>query len=126
MGIISFKHRGNFKKTDDFFSKSLKTDYRSIMDVYGKKGVAVLRSATPQDSGKTADSWSYTIDRKNGQWRITFINDNIQNGVNIAIILNYGHGTAGGAYVAGRNYIDPAIQPIFDKIADDVWKEVIA
>jgi len=72
------------------------------------------------------DAWGYLIERKNGRWRITFTNDNIQNGVNIAIILNYGHGTASGAYVAGRNYIDPAIQPIFDKIADDVWKEVIA
>lgn len=126
MGIISFKHKGKFRKTDAFFSKALKTDYRSIMAVYGEKGVAALRSATPRDSGATADSWDYKIERRNDRWQITFTNDNIQNGINIAIILNYGHGTASGAYVAGRNYIDPAIQPIFDKIADDVWKEVIA
>ncbi len=126
MGIISFKHRGDFRHTEEFFSKALKANYRDIMQVYGEKGVQALRSATPKDGGETADAWGYLIERKDGRWRITFTNDNIQNGVNIAIILNYGHGTASGAYVAGRNYIEPAIQPIFDKIADDVWKEVIA
>lgn len=126
MGMIKFKHSGNFEKTDEFFSKALNADYRSVLEVYGEKGVAALKAATPKDSGKTADSWGYEIDQKNGKWRITFTNTNIQNGINIAIILNYGHGTASGAYVAGRNYIDPAIRPIFDKIADDVWKEVIA
>ena len=96
------------------------------MKVYGEKGVDALRSATPKDSGTTANSWGYIIEQHNGKWKITFTNDNIQNGVNIAIILDYGHGTASGAYVSGRKYIDPAIRPIFDKIADDVWKEVIA
>lgn len=126
MSIISFKHSGSFKHTEDMFSKALKIGYREIMEAYGEKGVAALRAATPRDSGTTADSWDYKIERKNGKWAICFTNSNINNGVNIAIILNYGHGTASGAYVAGRNYIDPAIQPIFDKIADDVWKEVIA
>ena len=125
MGIISFKHSGNFKNTERFFSKALNTDYKSIMEAYGEKGVSVLRQATPRDSGKTADSWGYTIDERKGKLVLTFTNDNVERGINIAIILNYGHGTASGAYVAGRNYIDPAIQPIFDKIADDVWKEVI-
>ena len=126
MGVIKFKHSGNFNNTERFFSKALKTDYYSIMKVYGEKGVAALRAATPKDSGKTADSWGYTIEHKNNKWSICFTNDNIQRGINIAIILNYGHGTGSGAFVSGRNYIDPAIQPIFDKIADDVWKEVIA
>lgn len=126
MGIISFKHSGSFKNTERFFSKALNADYKSILEVYGEKGVSVLRQATPRDSGETADSWGYTIDDRRGKLILTFTNSNIQKGVNIAIILNYGHGTASGAYVAGRNYIDPAIQPIFDKIADDVWKEVIA
>lgn len=126
MGVISFKHKGDFKKTDEFFSKALNADYVSILDLYGKAGVDALRAATPKDTGITAESWGYVVEHKKGKWQITFTNDNIQNGVNIAIILNYGHGTANGAYVAGRNYIDPAIQPIFDKIADDVWKEVIA
>lgn len=126
MGIISFKHSGSFKNTERFFSKALNADYKSILEVYGEKGVSVLRQATPRDSGETADSWGYTIEDRRGKLILTFTNSNIQKGVNIAIILNYGHGTASGAYVAGRNYIDPAIQPIFDKIADDVWKEVIA
>jgi hypothetical protein len=126
MGIISFKHSGSFKNTERFFSKALNADYKSILEVYGEKGVSVLRQATPRDSGETANSWGYTIEDRRGKLILTFTNSNIQKGVNIAIILNYGHGTASGAYVAGRNYIDPAIQPIFDKIADDVWKEVIA
>lgn len=126
MGIISFRHKGDFRHTEEFFSKALKADYRTILDIYGQKGVAALRSATPKDSGETADSWGYLVERRNGKWRITFTNTNIKNGVNIAIILNYGHGTASGAYVAGRNYIEPALRPIFDRLADDVWKEVIS
>ena len=126
MGIIKIKHSGDFKNTERFFSKALKTDYASIMKVYGEKGVAALRSATPKDSGKTADAWDYVIEKRKGKLAIVFTNDHIEKGINIAVILNYGHGTASGAYVAGRNYIEPAIQPIFDKIADDVWKEVIA
>lgn len=126
MGMISIRHSGNFKNTERFFSKALKADYKSVLKIYGDKGVAALRSATPKDSGETADAWSYVIDEKKGRLALTFTNDHIEKGVNIAIILNYGHGTASGTWVAGRNYIDPAIQPIFDKIADDVWKEVIA
>lgn len=126
MGLIKIKQHGNFRNTERFFSKALKTDYRSILELYGEKGVSALQSATPRDSGETAESWSYIIEQKNGKLLITFTNSHIEKGVNIAIILNYGHGTASGVWVAGRNYIDPAIQPIFDKIADDVWKEVIA
>lgn len=126
MGVIKIKHSGNFKNTERFFSKALNTDYRSILDAYGQKGVSVLRSATPKDSGETANAWGYLIEDHKDRLAIVFTNSHIEKGVNIAVILDYGHGTANGAYVAGRNYIDPAIQPIFDKIADDVWKEVIA
>ena len=126
MGIISFKHSGSFKNTEQFFSRALHTDYRSILKVYGEKGVQVLRAATPKDSGETAAAWDYVIEERKGKLSICFTNSHIEKGINIAVILNYGHGTASGAYVAGRNYIDPAIQPIFDQIADDVWKEVIA
>ena len=123
---ISVRHSGNFKNTEKFFSKALNADYRSILEAYGERGVSALRSATPRDSGQTAEAWSYVIEEHNGKWAICFTNDHIEKGINIAVILNYGHGTASGAYVAGRNYIDPAIRPIFDKIAADVWKEVIA
>lgn len=125
MGIV-IKQRGRFKNTDRFFKNALQLDYRKIVDRYGQRGVEALRSATPKDSGTTADSWSYVVEEKEkGKLSICFKNSNIVDGINIAIILNYGHGTSKGVYVAGRNYINPAIQPIFDEIADNIWKEVI-
>ena len=94
------------------------------LDKYGREGVAALSSATPIDSGKTANSWSYEITNKDGSATITFKNSNIQNGVPIAIILQYGHGTRNGGWVQGRDYINPAIQPIFDEIVNNAWREV--
>lgn len=124
--LIKIKHSGSFKNTERFFSKALKTDYRSILEAYGDRGVAALRSATPVDSGETANAWGYLIEERNGKLAIVFTNSHIERGINIAVILNYGHGTQSGAWVSGRQYIDPAIQPIFDKIAESAWKEVIA
>ena len=94
------------------------------LDKNGREGVAALASATPVDSGLTASSWYYEIVNRIGSAKITFYNSNIQNGVPIAIILQYGHGTRNGGWVQGRDYINPAIQPIFDKIANEAWKEV--
>ena len=94
------------------------------MDKYGREGVAALSSATPMDTGKTAQSWYYEIENKNGSATLTFYNSNIQDGTPIAIILQYGHATGTGGWVEGRDYINPAIQPIFDKLAADAWKEV--
>ena len=91
---------------------------------YGREGVAALASATPVDTGRTANSWHYKIEQKQGSVSISFYNTNIQNGVPIAVILQYGHATRNGGWVQGRDYINPAIQPIFDKIADAAWKEV--
>lgn len=95
-----------------------------LLDKYGRDGVAALSSATPVDSGNTANSWYYEIENKKGQVRINFLNSNINQGVPIAIILQYGHGTGTGGWVQGRDYINPAIQPIFDRILQDIWKEV--
>jgi hypothetical protein len=95
-----------------------------LLDKYGKDGVAALSSATPVDSGNTANSWYYEIENKKGQVRINFLNSNINQGVPIAIILQYGHGTGTGGWVQGRDYINPAIQPVFDRILQDIWKEV--
>jgi hypothetical protein len=95
-----------------------------ILDRYGKEGVAALASATPSDSGLTARSWYYKITEAKGSIELSFHNSNIQNGVPIAVILQYGHGTGTGGWVQGRDYINPAIQPIFDKIANDAWREV--
>ena len=124
MAGIVFKHKGNLKKTTKFLERTLKGDYLKNLDKYGREGVAALAPATPVDTGKTAESWDYRIEKTNSGIKIVWINSNVNNGVNIAIILQYGHGTNHGGYVQGRDYINPAIRPIFDKIADDAWKEV--
>ena len=122
--MISFRHKGDFSKTYRFLERSKKAVKLRDLDRYGREGVAALASATPVDSGLTASSWYYEIERGNESVTISFCNSNIQNGVPIAVILQYGHGTRNGGWVEGRDYINPAIQPIFDKIADDAWKEV--
>lgn len=119
-----FRHKGDFSKTEKFFNSLLKLDYLNVLERYGQAGVAALASATPKDSGLTAASWDYEITHNGKKTTIAFTNSNISNGVNIAIILQYGHGTRNGGYVAGRDYINPAIQPIFDKIANEAWREV--
>ena len=122
--MISFRQKGDFSKLNRYLEKVKASARLSILDKYGREGVAALASVTPIDSGKTASSWYYKIDHQNGSASISFYNSNINEGVPIAIILQYGHGTGNGGWVEGRDYINPAIQPIFDKIADDAWKEV--
>ena len=122
--MIKFRQKGDFSKLTRFLEKAKEAVHLGDLDKYGREGVAALASATPVDSGLTADSWRYEITNKQGLAKITFYNSNIQNGVPIAIILQYGHGTRNGGWVQGRDYINPAIQPIFDKIADEAWKEV--
>ena len=122
--MISFRQKGDFSKLTSFLEKAKESIKLGDLDRYGREGVAALASATPVDSGNTANSWHYKIEQKNGSATISFYNSNIQNGVPIAIILQYGHGTRNGGWVQGRDYINPAIQPIFDKIADTAWREV--
>ena len=122
--MISFRQKGNFSKTMKFLVKAKDSVKLSDLDKYGREGVAALASATPVDTGETANSWYYEIVRGNGTISITFNNSHIQNGVPIAVILQYGHGTGTGGWVEGRDYINPAIQPIFDKIAENAWREV--
>ena len=122
--MITFRQKGDFSKLTRFLERAKETIRLGNLDKYGREGVAALASATPIDSGKTASSWYYKIENKNGYTSINFCNSNINKGVPIAIILQYGHGTRNGGYVQGRDYINPAIQPIFDKIADDAWREV--
>lgn len=122
--MITFRQKGDFSKLTRYLEKVKSVVKLSNLDKYGKEGVAALVSATPVDTGLTASSWSYEIKHKNGTVSISFKNSNIQNGVPIAIILQYGHGTRNGGWVQGRDYINPAIQPIFDKIANDAWREV--
>jgi hypothetical protein len=122
--MIKFRQKGDFSKLTRFLEKAKGAVRLGDLDKYGREGVAALASATPIDSGETASSWSYKITNKQGIAKITFHNSNIQNGVPIAIILQYGHGTRNGGWVQGRDYINPAIQPIFDKIVNEAWREV--
>ena len=122
--MIAFRQKGDFSKLTRFLERAKEAVHLGDLDRYGRAGVAALSSATPVDSGETAASWYYRIENKNGVIKLSFHNSNIQNGVPIAIILQYGHGTGPGGWVQGRDYINPAIQPIFDQIAKNAWKEV--
>ena len=122
--MISFRQKGDFSKLTRFLERAKNLVHLSDLDRYGREGVAALASATPVDTGKTAASWYYDIKINKESASITFDNSNIQNGVPIAIILQYGHGTRNGGWVEGRDYINPVIKPIFDKIAEEAWKEV--
>jgi hypothetical protein len=122
--MISFRQKGDFKKVTRYFEKVKKSARLDVLEKYGREGVAALASATPVDTGLTASSWYYEIEHSGDSATISFCNSNIQNGVPIAIILQYGHGTRNGGWVQGRDYINPAIQPVLDKIADSAWKEV--
>lgn len=122
--MISFKHTGNFSKTSRYLERVRGAIHLGYLDKYGREGVAALSAATPIDSGETASSWYYKIENNPGTAKIVFYNSNIQNGVPIAIILQYGHGTRNGGWVEGRDYINPAVQPLFDEITERVWKEV--
>lgn len=122
--MITFRQKGDFSKLTNFLEKAKQKVNLGDLDKYGREGVAALKSATPVDSGLTAESWYYEIERTAGSTKIVFKNRNIQNGVPIAIILQLGHATGTGGWVEGRDYINPAIQPVFDKIVNDAWKEV--
>lgn len=122
--MIKIRQKGDFKKLTSFLEKAKEGLDIGVLDKYGRKGVAALSSATPVDTGLTAHSWFYKIENKNGVAKIEFHNSNIQNGVPIAVILQYGHGTRNGGYVVGRDYINPALQPVFDELAKNAWKEV--
>ena len=122
--MITFRQKGDFSKTMSFLERAKESVKLGTLDRYGREGVAALSSVTPVDTGLTARSWYYKIERDKNTATISFFNSNIQNGVPIAIVLQYGHGTRNGGWVQGRDYINPAIQPIFDKIANTAWKEV--
>lgn len=121
--MISFTHKGDLSKTFGFLRRVKKLDFLALTK-FGDEGVRALQEATPKDTGLTANSWSYQIIHDGETISIEWTNSNIQNGVPIAIILQYGHGTGTGGWVEGRDYINPAIQPIFDRIAENAWKEV--
>lgn len=122
--MISFRHKGDFSKTSKWLRKIREAARLGILDKYGREGVAALASATPTETGLTAASWYYKVERRSGSVAVVFLNSHVNQGVPIAIILQYGHGTGTGGWVEGRDYINPAIQPLFDKAANELWREV--
>lgn len=122
--MIRFQHQGDYSKVTKYFKRIKKGANIRNLEQYARQGVDALMAATPVDTGLTATSWYYEIKQENGRIRISFCNSNIQNGVPIAIILQYGHATRNGGWVEGRDYINPAIQPVFDEITKKAWKEV--
>lgn len=123
--MISVSVKGNFDNTEKFLNNIKKRTYIKGLDRYGEKGVRALEAATPRDSGKTARSWTYKVYDFGDTIKIVWYNNNVNKWANIAILLQYGHATRNGGYVQGRDYINPAMQPIFDEIAEEAWAEVI-
>lgn len=124
--MISFIQKGDFRKTEKLLKKTFGKDFRKILDDYGKRGVQLLSDATPVETGETAISWGYEIIQNGSSISVQWHNYNVNKGVNIAIILQYGHATRSGGWVEGRDYINPALRPVFDELADKAWKEVIS
>ena len=122
--MITFKQKGDFNNTEKLLKQSLSDEWTRILDHYGREGVDALRHATPKDTGRTADSWTYDIVVKDGTVTIEWYNSHMNKGVNIAILLQYGHATGTGGYVQGLDYINPALRPIFEELAEKAWKEV--
>ena len=122
--MITIESQGDWKLTRNWFNRMTKLDLALIMNQFGKEGVAALASGTPSRTGATAKSWNYEVKRTGNNWKITWTNSNVNKGANIAVLIQYGHGTRNGGYVVGRDYINPAIRPVFDKIAQKAWKEV--
>lgn len=124
--MVSFVQKGSWKNTESMLKNATGKNYRSILEKYARQGVSALAAATPKDTGLTAASWSYEIVVDSKGLSIEWHNNHVEKGyANIALLLQYGHGTRTGGYVQGRDYINPAIKPIFDKMAHDAWKEVI-
>ena len=123
--MIVVEAKGNFDNTEKLLKRIKNRDYLKVLDKFGQQGVTALSGATPTRSGKTASSWDYEVLVSGGGVTLQWTNSNINNGVSIAIILQYGHGTRNGGYVVGRDYINPAMRPLFDKMADEAWKAVI-
>lgn len=122
--MISFRHKGDFSRTRRFLERSKNIPLEALLAKYGQEGVAALASATPTETGQTAGSWYYEIEHSDGSSVIRFNNSHINKGVPIAIIIQYGHGTGTGGWVEGRDYINPAVQPVFDRLVNEAWREV--
>lgn len=122
--MIKVTHKGDFSNIERFFNKVLKHDYLNIIADYCERGLEALKDATPADSGETAEAWAYEIEQSNGHITITFTNSHEESGCNVVILLIYGHGTRNGGYVEGNDFVTPTLKPIFQELADQLWREV--
>ena len=122
--MFSLSSNGSFNNLENFLKKASKFDIQSVLEAGGAEGVNALASVTPTESGLAAHSWSYEVTKNSSGYTITWLNTDVENGFPVAIMLQYGYGTGTGGYVQGRDYINPALRPIFDKISSDVWKAV--
>jgi hypothetical protein len=122
--MITITEKGNFNRTERYLKRLKTEDLTAVLNKYGSLGVNALSNATPTDTGLTAESWYFTIVHRKGYYSIRWHNHHVENGIPIAVILQYGHGTGTGGYVQGRDYIMPAIRPVFDQIAAEAWREV--
>lgn len=122
--FITFESSGSFKNTESFLTNAPHVNVRAVLESCGQAGVRALSAATPQETGTAARSWYYEVKRTRGGWTVTWSNSDVENGFPVAVMLQYGHGTGSGGYVQGKNYINPALKPIFDEIADKAWKAV--
>lgn len=120
MGGIYFTHKGDFKKTEEYFKSLMNKDYLKILETYGQKGVEALMDATPVDSGLAASSWGYSIEQENGQTRLVWTNSDIEGGYNIVVLIDRGHATKSGSWVPGLHFIDETISPIIAELAREV------
>ena len=123
--MITFKHKGNFKHTEKFMTKALRRNYMPILQRYGQMGVDVLQEYTPKDTGKTAASWKYGISEEDGKITLYWTNSNENEGANIVLLLIYGYGLQNGVYVQGTDFVSPVMKPIFQRIANQSWREVV-
>lgn len=124
--MITIKTSGSFKKTKSLLKRGQNLELTDVLNRYGRKGVSALKAATPKDSGQTADAWDFEIEKTKGGCRIIWTNSNVHDGAVIAVLLQYGHATRNGGWVEGHDYINPAVRPIFEDIAESAWKEVTA
>lgn len=123
--MIEVKHSGSFKNIENFLRRNRELNIHDILSAYGSRGVDYLKQATPKRTGKTSESWMYTIENKKGEYTITWHNTNTtDSGIPVVILLYYGHATKSGVYVKGSDFITPSIAPLFDKMADEIWREV--
>lgn len=124
MGLIKVKHKGSFKRTEQFFNRVLRRNYLNILARYGELGTAILRDATPVESGATRDGWNFEIEEDDGIITIAWTNNNENEGLNVALLIIYGHGMPNGGYVQGIDFVDPVIRPLMQDLATNAWREV--